>query len=324
MTTYYVDGAVGSDLNDGLAEGAGNAWATLQKAADTVTVAGDTIYVKNSAAYNEQLLLRFRGDATNRILWEGYSSTPGDGGKVIVDGQSTRAYCVETNISFDQLWFVFKNFIFRNATSHGINLGAKWATVFHNCEFLNNGGTGCATNRQSLYLDCVSANNGDDGFSIAVDGYAVGCIAYNNVGTQISLSSDCVAYKCLAYGIAGSDIEAGIRAQIILACTSDGENVANSVGLFINNVAGLIGDCIAYDCQKGIKLSPSSWPLVYAGYNLLNSNVLNYDSTSQHAGVYFQNDVYGAPGFNDEASGDYTLSDTSAALNAGIKPGAAT
>jgi hypothetical protein len=36
MTTYYVDTAVGNDGNAGTSEGAGNAWATIDKAMNTV------------------------------------------------------------------------------------------------------------------------------------------------------------------------------------------------------------------------------------------------------------------------------------------------
>ena len=41
MTIYYVDGVVGDDTNAGTSEGSGSAWATIDKAMNTVA-AGDT------------------------------------------------------------------------------------------------------------------------------------------------------------------------------------------------------------------------------------------------------------------------------------------
>lgn len=49
MTAYYVQPGVGSDSNAGNGWGAGSAWATLKKAADTAA-AGDTIYMSNGAS----------------------------------------------------------------------------------------------------------------------------------------------------------------------------------------------------------------------------------------------------------------------------------
>lgn len=68
-TTYYVDGASGSDGNAGTSTGA--AWKTLGKAS-TSTAAGDTIYVKASATYNEILTFRSTGTASSPVIWEGY------------------------------------------------------------------------------------------------------------------------------------------------------------------------------------------------------------------------------------------------------------
>ena len=47
---YYIDAAVGSDSNTGLAEGAGNAFLTIDKYY-SVVAAGEIGYVKASASY---------------------------------------------------------------------------------------------------------------------------------------------------------------------------------------------------------------------------------------------------------------------------------
>ena len=53
MATYYVDGVDGDDGNLGTSEGVGNAWATVQKAADTVSAA-DTVNIKGNGTRCER------------------------------------------------------------------------------------------------------------------------------------------------------------------------------------------------------------------------------------------------------------------------------
>ena len=57
MTDYYVDTAVGNDANSGLAEGAGNAWATIGKAltAGSPVVSLDRVYVKLQSVFTVDL-----------------------------------------------------------------------------------------------------------------------------------------------------------------------------------------------------------------------------------------------------------------------------
>ena len=81
MATYYVDTAVGDDANAGTSEGAGNAWATIDKAMNTVA-AGDKVWVKASGTYDENGNIDTAGSLLSPIEFEGYSSTTGDNGKV--------------------------------------------------------------------------------------------------------------------------------------------------------------------------------------------------------------------------------------------------
>ncbi len=77
MATYYVDGAVGDDGNLGTSEGAGNAWATLTKAMNTVA-AGDKVWVKASATYTETMTMVTVGAQGTPIVFEGYTTATGD------------------------------------------------------------------------------------------------------------------------------------------------------------------------------------------------------------------------------------------------------
>lgn len=111
MTEYYVDGDVGDDANAGTSAGSGNAWETLTHAAGQVA-AGDKVWVKASADYTELLTLEASGSILSPIVWEGYTTTPGDGGQATIDGENTRA----ANVQLDGYDFNhFKNFILTGA-----------------------------------------------------------------------------------------------------------------------------------------------------------------------------------------------------------------
>ena len=127
---YYVDVAVGHDANAGTSEGAGNAWASWRKAADTV-VAGDHVHVKASGVYSAAdgendciCLIDTPGTLNTPIVWEGYYATPGDGGIVTLDADvNTLANAIRTDMGGGNVFHVFKGFVMTGATSHGFNGG---------------------------------------------------------------------------------------------------------------------------------------------------------------------------------------------------------
>jgi parallel beta-helix repeat protein len=67
-TTYYV-ATTGNDLSSGTENAP---WKTIQKAANTL-VAGDTVYIR-SGTYNERLVPKNSGTATNYITYTSYPS----------------------------------------------------------------------------------------------------------------------------------------------------------------------------------------------------------------------------------------------------------
>ena len=142
MTTYYVDGAVGDDGNAGTAEGAGNAWATIGQALSTV-IAGDEVWIKASATYSETAAVSTAGSVASPISLRGYSSTPGDNGKITWDGTGQTTCLSDSGTSLRYLYY--ENIKFENANTYGIYMLQADALVFINCEFNNNGGDGNAT-----------------------------------------------------------------------------------------------------------------------------------------------------------------------------------
>ncbi len=144
MPTYYIDAAVGNDSNAGTSPGSGNAWATIQKFVDTAS-AGDTGYVKASGNYNELVTITGKtGTESNPFILEGYTSSPGDGGRAIIDAQNTRNNCILFATTASVYW-EFRNFQLQgspstqrlcNRTIANCNQ-IKWL----NCRFTNGSGS---------------------------------------------------------------------------------------------------------------------------------------------------------------------------------------
>ena len=89
MTTYYVDSAA-TGAADGSSEA--DAWTTIDTAMNNV-VAGDKVWVKASATYSETPNIDTAGTSTLAIVFEGYTTTTGDRGKVTVSGGTNNLTC---------------------------------------------------------------------------------------------------------------------------------------------------------------------------------------------------------------------------------------
>lgn len=313
MTLYYVDAAVGSDSNAGTSEGAGNAWLTISKA-DSVIAAGDTVYIKGSADYGEVVTITTQGTLAAPITHEGYTTTPGDGGKCTNDGTSTLANAYAPPTGNNHL--IVKNMIIKNFTSGGIST---------------------ATGDQIMAVNCHISNSGS--YGIRGDNYvfAIGCKMSNVLyGFMADAASECMACEVFNFSTRGIEMDQGIvwgntihtmttgdtainwistGTLFVGNNTIDGENLTTTVGVsFTSNFSHITCiNNIFYDLATGISVGATNgFNLV--GYNLLNSNTANYSNVTPHLG----GDVTTAPSFADEAGDDYTLDGDSPALDAGI------
>ena len=322
MSTYYVDTAVGDDANAGTSEGAGNAWATIDKAMNTVA-AGDKVWVKASGNYNETATIDTVGQIASQIEFEGYTSTPGDNGKVTIDGQSTRTNCMVYGSS-SAVYYIIKNFIFTGATGDGFETVNGDAIVFFNCEFHTNGGVGCEVDNDCFFISCEFYSNTSSGLVAGQAIHLAGCVIYSNGSTAVSTSQQIYMYKCLIYSTASgfNGVSTGILRQII-GCTLDGENSTATALLGTSPGSSLILDNIIYDWGNGVLANSGGRDAErFYGFNLMNSNSSNdYFYTGETIGIQ---DVTSAPAFTDEANDDYTLATGSAAIDSGISPGGIT
>ncbi len=315
MTVYFVSDATGSDSDDGLSEG--DAFLTIDKAMNTAQTGGDKVWIKADGDYTETATIDVAGGATAPIIYEGYTSTTGDGGKCTIDGESSRSAGITTAIGSADYHYVFKNILVKNTTGHGFDFAAGDAICFKNCEADNTGDVGFKADNSILFEECLSHGNSSTGFFVDNNGIYVGCIAFDNAG-GFRLSSGPYAF-CVAYGNTGSQFYVNSGEGWYINCTADGENVASTNGFRWNN-SGVLSqaavNCIAHDLATGFSSAGQRGELSISRNNLVNSNVANYASFVTHTG-----EVAAVPGFTDEASVDYTLTSSSAAKAAGFDGG---
>lgn len=334
MTIYYVDGAVGNDTNLGTSEGAGNAWATIAKAAASV-LAGDLVYIKASATYAETVNLGVAGAYNNPIFYIGYSSTISDRGKVTVDGTG-QTNCL-TATSAGGIYHRFQNFIFSGATGDGVLLTAdncSWV----NCEFNSNGGDGIDVDNDHYFYNCVAHSNGAYGFDTDNSTKWIGCIAHDNVGYQFFSGQPQGVHKCIAYGPGASTSHmfglGSMNCHITNCIVDGGGGAGRPTGFYCSSTNDTtVIDCIVVGCDTGVAMSNTS-----NASDTVSSNNLFFDNTKNWATVSgtiigsapgfthwtSTGEVNGDPLFTDDTTADYTLTDSSPAIDAGLLPGGIT
>lgn len=188
MSTYFVK-TTGSDALNGLSEA--NAWLTLGKAASTVA-AGDKVNVK-AGSYGETLTLSVSGTVGADIVWEAYTTTPGDAtGFAVVEGGNTRATCLNLQ---DKVRNIFRGFTFQGATSQMLGWTGLSVVVLERCRVLK----GSASSPKST--GAIS------GFSRAYFGF-IGCEIAGCTGIGIGQDSINLMYLlyCEVHGHTGDGV----------------------------------------------------------------------------------------------------------------------
>ncbi len=317
MAIYYVDGAVGNDANLGTSEGAGNAWATIDKAMNTVA-AGDKTWIKASATYAENPHVDTVGTEGSPVVFEGYTSTTGDGGRITINA-SGLTNGIDNLAGAGDIFHVFKNIIVSNASGDGFEFSNAHKVTFKNCRANNNGGHGFGCDNYMACERCDSYSNSGYGYDCDSNGILIACRSHTNAsGGALIQFSDGVLYGCLFYGHGASDDGASVASAsgtaVVINCTFDGENLGDEAILFPSTpLLTAVVNCIVYDWATGISAVTDLGERAISAGNLYNSNTANTAN-------YIEGDVKvsDAPGFTDEASDDYTLAGASAAKAAGV------
>jgi hypothetical protein len=316
VTTYFVDTTTGSDTNDGLSEV--DAWATLGKTQTAPIAAGDKVWVKGSADYTEALTLTVVGTATAPIVFEGYTTTTGDGGMATVNGSAARATGLlpAAGSNFN----IFKNFRFTNHTSHGAGNLTSDHLTYKKCRFDANGGDGVRADQNCIFEGCYSHGNTSNGFNVGAPTAFICCISNSN-GVDGFSSEGGTVYKCIAFSNAGNAFTATQATyHVFIDCVADGDGKDTNDGFDISdafaNSQVIVINCVAYDCTTGFRsASGLDTERSVSRNNLVNANTTAYTAFATHVG-----EVTSAPAFVAEASQDYTPDTGSPLIAAGFGP----
>ena len=344
MTDYYVDGDVGNDTNAGTSEGSGNAWATIDKACQTM-VAGDRTYVKASVVYDESAV--FANVGTGRtvatmIQLIGYTATPGDNGVVQMNSTAGN-YCL-TDPALTNSYYRIHNFDFFGALISNVSLNGT--IEFKSCTFRNAPNAGGAVGNGCQFYDCLFQNNGLEGMDAGNDATYIGCTfdGNDNINPWVTNNSLPRFYRCLFKNylyVGGSNVFATSQMEVMLACTIDGryngvvnklvDDITVSVltdRLFCDNLIVGCDSRIIASSTASAGFSFGAYGNVIGDFNNATDGL--FCTTSEGAGV----DILGLVpstviGTLDEASADqlfaeryvdYTPATGSVLIGSGIEP----
>lgn len=327
VEVYYIDVVLGDDGNIGKSPGAGNAWASFEKAAGTV-VAGDLVWVKASASYTAEdasndciCLIDTPGTMTEPIVWVGYYEFPGDGGIVTMDASSNvLANVVRTDMSGGDVYHVFEGFEMTGATSHGFNGngGADRSTKVINCSINNNGGKGIWTERYTKIASSRIANNTDIGVRMSTASIITNSIIYNNANFGCAADGTLDLLNCILYGNSTRQLQSS-NVLYTNNVVVDGDGVADGIYL-TQSERSLIQNTIIYDCVNGITETTDTGKNASAFNNLFYSNtndVVNFLPVADQPGSL----IASSDPFVDAANRNYRLKLGSEAISRGIDAG---
>jgi len=326
MTDYHVDVTSGDNGDTGLTEAL--AWQTLEYAMATAGTGGHKIWVKGSAPYVVQdgandcvLYVDGAGTATAPTVWEGYTSTKGDGGVVTIDANTnTLASAVHVDIA-GPAYHVFKYFRFAGGSGVGFDAATAEQVTCKWCRFDNNDGHGAHLDNYGVLYGCLADSNGDAGLYNYLYGITAFCIAHSNTNTGISVNRGVISH-CLSYENGGStDAQIYCSGNLygtgfIVQSTAVGTDTIGQRGCDIGSAGttALLVNNIMMDCYYGAYAGSDNDELVVADGNLYYSNTTDRENV-----IAGDNDVSGSSDpFTNSAGNDYTLKSGSEAIDAGI------
>ena len=319
MATYYVSAATGNDSDSGLSEAL--AWLTIDKGMNTVA-AGDKVWVKADGDYVEKPIIDTAGTNIAPIVFEGYTATPGDGGRATITRNGAAPNCLTGSLGTADIFYVFKNFRFTSplANTYVISLNGNYVT-FKNCKMDSASGGGGGVNGYGLLCEsCEFSSIGSNGVEVGgKGGIFIDCIFYSIGGYGLYHNNGSLVLICCTFFANGNAIYSGATEGnvVVFNCTIDGNSKVTQTGLDFGNTTGLLcfANSVFYDCVRGIRQSTASrGERVSSCNNLVNANTTAYTNASTFTG-----EVTSAPQFTNEVGGaDYTPAAGSPLINAGL------
>lgn len=148
LTEFYVDFENGTNAPRTCTDTTTDECKTIQYALDTVTAAagGSRINIENDGAAMTQTLSASvdfdtnTGTADNPIIVQGYSSTPGDGVRALIDGNSAAVNCFNGDDAAD--FIIFKDLELKGSTGDAFETGGSDNCAIENVKITNSGAKG--------------------------------------------------------------------------------------------------------------------------------------------------------------------------------------
>jgi hypothetical protein len=278
--------------------------------------AGDKVWVKADGDYTETVQVDTAGGPTAPIVFEGYTSTIGDGGKATID--ATGETLAISSGAVGNIYYVFQNLKFEDATSHGMSMVDADRFICKNCEFNSNGAAGAFVGNGVAFENCLFSGNTGDGLNTENNTVVVGCRFFNQGLDGLETDNGAVIIDCVFFSNAGHamNLQGGSNyfVYVVYGCTVDGDD--KDTGIAINFPGGNRGVNVAinnilYDCVAGISGLNQGVRFISRN-NLVNDNTSDYGTGLET----FLGEVTTAPVFTAEGS-DFTLQATSPAKGAG-------
>lgn len=325
MSIYWVNPAIGSDGNDGSANDAAHAWATIQKAIDTITAAEHTIYLVSAGTGNDE-------QPSVEIDFDGASGAKGaiisfigvnpsgvdDGTRYVIDGNSLGAGLSLWKFYTSGSYYYFKNIELNNAKDNACELaGASSYPLFFNnvvlhgstnsaidtygkniafyrCRFSSNGGNGIYRPWNAQFIFCIFKDNTGEGCKFYhMNNAFLFCIFHNNGGNAGLYLEDALP-------------DGGIFGNVFDGNTGDGLGSAVTDGNYASYLfPAILGNRFTNNGGSGIDFNFNTNGQAFEDFNFYLNNAVNAKEGDIIEGG--NSLTTGIEGYTDKANDDFTL-----------------
>ena len=226
-------------------------------AAAMTNASGDIVRVNFKSGTNYAITAALTHSIAGPVVFQGYTSSVGDGGKATIDGGTAGSSYVALTFSGAQAYV--RDFIFSN--NGGTAGGNQWMTFgsargsVERCVFHDAAGEGLRVNATTAEVieceayACNKANaSGTGGFHSSAGGQYLRCISHNNTGSNaagFSLSSGPTRYEdCVADTNGGMGwTESGNNVEFSMSHCVSYNNANHGVSVAGNNCTLLMDSC---------------------------------------------------------------------------------
>lgn len=260
------------------------------------------VNLKNTSSY--AVTAAMTHSTAGPITWQGYTTTPGDGGRAIIDGgTSGSAYTLLTISGTDNGW---KDIIFQNNGASGGGSGTQGVSTtgsrsyFVRCVFKGFRGAGSySASSQALFAECEAYDCNKDNVTSRAGFYAA---------TSGSLFIRCISHGNAGSNSAGFGLDQSMSALFCVSFGNGGDGFYSQADQYVNII-----NCDAYNnAGHGFNSTPASNTLIL---NIQNSNFVKNGGYGIRSNSLIRSGVIYNNGF-----GSGSQANTSGDIIAGLTP----